>query len=360
MTSPFDATSGQRTEAVRYWLLDKNNTRIGELMVDRDHVGTIANDTQRSVRRTLGGIVVPPRPTYDVDTTHFYSEDVNTLYTRVAPEWLLGTGETYPLGIFVWGDDSRVLWSWGEPLFGELTDLTTDLDQPLDESLGFDAKQNITAALIEIAESEGIGDDERLVDSTTTATGAPIGWAAGRDTKLKAMESLCAIAGFLPPYYNNAGLLVCRAAPDLTIAQPDFKYGANTVVTLGSPVISNDLLTAPNRYVVVGSGVDDEVVGTFDIPDAAPNSFKNIGRIRRRTVDMQGIESNSAADYAAAAAYASDSSTYNWLAFETPPDPRHDTWDILSFDGANFRQLAWTLELRAGGRMTHDCRGVYT
>jgi hypothetical protein len=360
VTTPFDAPIGQRSEGVRFWLLDRHEDRLGALMVDRDNPPTISNDTGRSVRRTVSGVRVPPRPVYDVDPTHFYAEDVDTLTTRVSPEWVLGTGETYPMGIFVWGDDSRVLWSWGEPLFGELTDLTTDLDQPLDESLGFDSRQNLTDALIEIADSEGIGTDKREIDFTSASTGQPIAWAAGRDTKLKAMESLCALAGFLPPYYNNAGLLVCRAAPDLSSATPDYVYGANTVVVLGSPVMSNDLLTAPNRYVVVGSGVEEEIVGTFDIPDAAPNSFANIGRIRRRTIDMQGVESNTEADYAAAAAYASDSSTYSWLAFETPPDPRHDTWDIISFDGANFRQLAWSLDCSAGGTMTHDCRGVYT
>jgi hypothetical protein len=173
------------------------------------------------------------------------------------------------------------------------------------------------------------------------------------------MESLCAMAGFLPPYFNNSGILVCRAAPDLVSASPDFSYGANTVVYPGTAVMSDDILTAPNQYLVVGSSAQIELVGIFDVPDVAPNSFANTGRYRRKTIDVQGLTTQADANAAAAAAYASDSSTYTWLSFDTPVDPRHDTWDIVSFDGVNYRQLGWGIECHSGGTMHHDLRGTY-
>ena len=74
---------------------------------------------------------------------------------------------------------------------------------------------------------------------------------------------------------------------------------------------------------------------------------------------MQGLADQAAADQAAAAAYASDVSTYSWVNFDTPADPRHDTLDVVAFDAINYLQLGWKMECGPGGPMTHTCRGAY-
>lgn len=361
-TAFIDGTAGVRTESVRWDVHDADMNLVGQLAVDRTQAATMENDGTAAIRRRISNLIIEPRR-FDQSQTMLFAEDVDTLTMRVRPWWIIETATgpvEYPLGIFVFGDDSQLEYTWGEPRHCALTDLTTDLDQSLDKTVGYAAGHNIGFALIEQADLEGFGAGQRNIEATSRTVEAPVGWVTGRDTRLNVFDSLCAVAGFLPVYFDNNGLLTCRAAPDLTTATPTFVYGLNTVVEYGSVLKSNDKLTAPNRYVVIDSSSDVELVGIFDIPDDAPHSFANTGRLKRTTRDVQGLQDQAAADAAAAAAYASDSAGYAWLQFTTPPDPRHDTWDILSFNDVNFRQIGWTLEMKAGGAMVHDCRGTYS
>jgi len=354
-----NGSSSERTEGVRWDVLDHDNNLIGTLMADRDNPAAISNDVTRAIRRTISSLNILPRPVYDTDTSHFYADDIDPLTMRIKPYWTYANGDAFPLGLFVFGDDSQVLWSWGWPRQCSLTDLMADLDQPLDNAVGYGQGTNVYNALINECDKTGIGPDERIIESTTAVIDVPVGWVPGRDTQLVVFDGLCKLAGFLPPYRNNDGVLVCRSSPDLASATATYEYGANTVVLTGTAVLSSDILTAPNRYVVVGSNTDTELVGIFDVPDSAPHSYMNIGRYRRKSESVQGLTTQAQADAAAAAAYVTDSSTYSWLGFDTPVDPRHDTWDILSFDGVNYRQLGWTIECRVGGTMRHSCRGAY-
>jgi hypothetical protein len=363
----FDGTFRVVAGTVYWQILDKDNSPLGQLVIDRSRPLQMTNDTTRTIRRTVDELKIPPRPLFDTDVNHFYAEDIVPAL-RVRPWWLLPNGAQFSMGVFVFSDDSRVLWSYGLPRSVTLTDLTADLDQPLVRSTGYGIGTPVYDAMIREAEQEGFGINERIIEANTDAQiGQPIGWAAGRDTRLTVLESLCQIAGFLPPYVDNNGKLVCRSVPDLTTATPAFSYGADTVVLPGSAVLSDDWMTAPNRYAVIGgafpSGTEvvnpPEIVGVYDIPDAAPNSYKNIGRRRRKTVDIQGIKVQWLADLAAKAEYTKDSSSHTWLGFNTPPDPRHDTFDVVSFAGQNYRQIGWTMELVAGGTMHHDCRATF-
>lgn len=347
-----------RPETWRWRLYDKDDNLLGDLVVSTADTPQIVNDTTRSIRRNVPRITVPPRPRYDTDMSRYYAEDVDTLTTRVRPFFTLGDGTEYPLGKFVWGDDSGVQGTGGNPKLGALTDLCTDLDQPLETSIGYGQGDGVRDAILEVLAALAIPNDG--VDNSDAVFGVAIGWVAGRDTGLTVLDGLCKNAGFLPPYFDNVGLLQCRTAPDLSVATADFTYGYGTSVLPGSAVFSNDLLTAPNRYVIIGGNPDAELVGIFDVPDAAPNSFKNIGRYRRKTDTVQGIATQAQADQAAASAYATDISSYTWLSFASRIDPRHDTWNIVNYDGINYREVGWTITCKPGGTMQHALRGTYT
>lgn len=354
-------------ESVRFDLYDANGNLLGVLAVeyvedDGEHIPRISNDVNRRTKRQLDGLRIPARPLVDRSTRRFYAEDIDPLSMRVRPSWLLATGEEYPMGEFLWADDSAMLWSWGEPRDCSLVDQCLVLDQDLDRNVGYSVGTNIGAALAEQAEVAGISAERRIIESSTRALSEPIAWAAGRDRRLVIFESLCSLAGFLPPYFDNDGRLVCRSAPDLVSAAPDFRYGLGVGrVIPGTPVRSSDILNAPNRYVVIDSSAQDsELVGMFDVPDSAPHSFANRHIHVVRTLDLQGLTDQAAADDAAAAAYAADSSTYSWLAFSTPPDPRADTFDVVAFEEVNYRRLSWAVELRPGRTMTHNARGTYS
>lgn len=355
-----DGRVAVRSETVRFDVVDLDGNVTGTLMVNRDRAPQITNDVGRTIRRTVSGIEVQPRPLVDVDASHIYAEDLSTLSTRVRVTWVLGTGDEYPLGLFLWGDDSATVWTWGSPRSGSLVDQMQVLNDPLEVSIGYGVGQNIHAALVEQVEAAGFDSTRYSIETSSLTLTQPVAWAAGRDTRVKVIESLCALAGFLPPYFSNDELLVCRAAPDLASAAADFTYGTGGVVLDGSIVTSSDILSAPNRYQVIDtSQTATEIVGIFDVPDAAPNSYVNTGRRITRTIELQGLASTTAANDAAAAAYVADQSTYSWLSFETTPDPRNDTFDVIDFDGTLYLQLSWRLVCEAGGRMAHECRGTY-
>lgn len=359
ITQVLEGVVPQRTEGMRWDVLDRDRNVVGALMVARDHVPHIENDTTRPVRRSISDMMIAPRPVYDVDTSHIYAGEVNPLRQLVMPWWVYSTGDEFPLGLFGWGSDAAEVWSWGEPRHATLADLMSELDQPLDRAVGYAAGTSVYDALVDCCDQENIPASDRNIEACDCILSVAVGGAPGRDTRLSVMETLCRLAGFFPPYRDNRGVLTCRSAPDLATAAADFAYGPGTVVREGSPLLSSDILTAPNRYVVIGGNPSAELVGTFDIPDAAPNSFVNRGKLVRKTIDLQGIETQAQADTAAAAAYAADSSTYSWLSFETPVDPRQDTFDILSFVDVNYRQLRWAIECKVGGIMQHDVRGTY-
>lgn len=348
----------QRTETVVWRVTDQSDNVLGDLMVSTGTPPTITNDTTRSIRRSVSRLEVPSRPLGDVDSGRYYADDLDTLSMRARPSWVFADGVEYPLGVFVWGDDSSVQWSHGSPKLGSLTDLCTLLDQPLDRSIGYGQGAGVRNAIVEMIVEAGIVNSS--VDASSATFGVAVGWVAGRDTFLTVLDGLCKNAGFLPPFFDNSGVLQCRGAPDLSAASPDFVYGYGTSVIPGSAVFSNDLLTAPNRYVIIGGNPDAELVGTFNVPDAAPNSYANIGRYRRKTETVQGISTQAQADQAAAAAYATDISSYAWLSFDSRVDPRHDTWNIVQYDGVNYREVGWTIEATPGGKMSHALRGTYT
>ena len=357
-----DGFVGQRVEGFTIVVTDANNNALGTLVLDRDSVPTIENDVNQTIRRTISNLRVPPRPLGDQSELNVYADELDTLTQRLRPYWLLGTGDEYPLGVFEFGDDSGTLYSWGTPREVSGVDLMIELDQPVDESVAYSAGSNVSDALEEQAALAGFGASETNIEASAIEVAEPTAWAVGRDSRLRVLEGLCAIAGFLPPYFDNDGMLTCRSAPDLSEAVAAFAYGFGLgAVIEGSIVASNDILTAPNRYIVIdGSATDFPIVGIFDVPDSAPHSYALTGRRRVSAQTVQGLTDEAGADAAAAAAYAADTSTYAWLAFDTPVDPRHDTYDIISFEGQNYRQMHWSIECRAGGLMQHDCRGAYS
>lgn len=354
-----------RAESMEWVVSDGDGNAIGDLMLSTNDTPRITNDTTRSIRRNVTGLTVLPRPMLDTSTTRVYADDINPLTMRVSPYWRFGDGTQYQQGVYLWGDDSTEIWSSGRPRVGMLTDLCTLLDQPLERSVGYSAGTSVNDAIADLLSLDTSGDvssqDMSGISQTDAVIGVAVGWVPGRDTMLTALDALCKIAGFLPPYYSNSGRLICRETPNLSTATPDFVYGANAGgVIPGSPVMSSDLLTAPNRYLAVGGNPGAELVGTFDVPDSAPNSFVNTGRRIIKSQPVQGVTTQAQADQAAASLYVTDISSYTWLSFQTSRvNPLHDTWNVVRFDGVNYREVGWTIDARPGGDMAHQLRGTY-
>lgn len=346
-----------RVDGFKFDLLDDaGNSLHRQLAVDATAPPTIENDTTRAVFRTINNVRIPSRG-FNQSTSFFFADEIDPRTMRIAAYHVLASGEELPLGVFVFADDSQLLHTSGMVRVCNLADLGADLLPSIPYSLGYETGTYAADILDDLAAIAGF-TDRSIEASTASAISAPIGWAAGRDTFRDAMNSVSAMIGYLPPYLDSTGTLICRAAPELTSAVADFVYGLGTVVIDGTVVLSGSVLRAPNQYVVLASNsVMAGVTGTFDIPADSPASLVETGVPTVALDDYQGLPLG-LADEAARAAYSSDPNVYTTLAFSTPPDGRHDTFSIIEFDGVNYREEAWAMVCRAGAPMTHRCRGI--
>lgn len=360
-----DITS-RRRETFRFDVLDQGNALIGTLAAAQDPVPSVTNNVDTDSPRKLSGLLVPQRTSLTADSPFLYAGEFNTLTDRVRVIHVVdpgGAAYEAPLGTFLWAEAVDQVNPDGTPIDGQLVDQSLLLMQPLDESVNYDAGSYVHDALAEQAAAAGIMDT--FIETTQSYLSAPITGAIGRDTRGAVMRALCAAGGYLPWYFDNDGALVVRVVPNLDVAVADHVYalGDGTTGRIISDTIrsSNGLLVAPNRYIAYeGSGTTGApLVGIFDVADSAPHSYANIGRRVTRAESVQGLLDQDAADQAAAALYAQDESVYSTVSFSTPIDSRHDSFDIIEYEGVNYLEQVWRIPCAAGGAMTHELRRLY-
>jgi len=98
-------------------------------------------------------------------------------------------------------------------------------------------------------------------------------------------------------------------------------------------------------------------VGRYQLPANAPNSFARRGFRIGHVESSQGMETQAQADKAAAN-MARSADVFEYLAFSSTLDPRHDTYDVVDAYGLRWLETAWTMELRSGGAMAHTLKRV--
>ena len=119
---------------------------------------------------------------------------------------------------------------------------------------------------------------------------------------------------------------------------------------------NENLLDAPNVHLVVNSGPNDlEIVGRARIDATQPHSVENRGYEVIEVHREQGVSSSDEATRMAKTYAAAHPHDYAELSFQSTPDPRHDTFDLIEFGDVVYRERSWTLRLRPGGPHTHDC-----
>ena len=120
-------------------------------------------------------------------------------------------------------------------------------------------------------------------------------------------------------------------------------------------------MIAPNRFVVVSNATQDPqqaAVGIADVPITAPNSFANRGFYIQKTYDLQ--LTNSAQAAAVAQNLAQRQTVFERTVLVTAPDPRHDSYNVIRYQGDNWLELGWTMQLVEGGTMGHMLRKSYS
>jgi len=345
---------GQRAESVRFDVLNADRSFAFTATQAEASVATVSWDANATTNRTLRGVNFGPRDAARIDPT----------VHRLAPFWVLDDGTQWQQGLYLFSSPEFPRLAGQTFLRSDLYDQSVILAQPRESSYSLGPYSQILPALLALAAEVGIGAQQIAVDALSPATtgSAPYTKPAGT-TRADVMADLCAAAGMYPPYFDNQGHLRLRSVPNpLSSAAPDVAYstGPSSRIVRDSIVTANNLATAPNRYLVIGSTSSSaEVTGYFDVPANAPHSFERRGFRVVKRVDAQGAADSEACRVAAQAAYATDFDAYDEVRYVTAPDPRADGFQITNFLGTNYREQSWQLPLAPGGQMPHVARKVY-
>lgn len=338
----------QRSDAFRFELLDRNGDMLGELAPQSGNPATITNDVARRVPRSLNDLRLNPADAAEVDI----------ISNRVRVVMVLQNGAQFSLGLFLWADDSRPRHSWGISRNSTLIDKSYILDQPIGKTTSFKVGTTALAAFRSVALGV-LTADELHTEDPAVSFGAAVAWPATA-TRLEILSDISDKVGFLPPYFDRDGILIWRQVPEVTTAEATISFQAGGRIIAGSIVESDNLLNAPNRYVVIDTSGAAPIVGSWDIPATAPHSILNRGFPVVHTEPMQGIPNVAQAVEAARAFAKRDTSTLAWAQFASTADPRLDTWDVLGFLDEVYLSIAWRLPLFSGGEMSHTLRRVYS
>lgn len=344
----------------RFELLDIAHNVIGHLSVRSDSTPTISNSINRTIKRQMSGLVLPQSDT----------AAINTLTDRVRPWAVFGDGSQRPCGVFLFGDATMSRQTYGSAQFatpgsglslsGSLLDQLCTIDQPTAVGTAYPPGTLISTALEEQMERSS-ALEWHIDPSTSRIRGTEWFTKPAGTSLLEVINGLAQLGGYYTLFFDNEGIGQLIQVPDLSSSEVDFAYGEDSTVYQDTITESDDLLQAPNRYIVLNNSLTDEPVsGRWDIPATSPNSIANRGFVVGKTIDMQGVESNADAEAAAKAFGQADYSTYSWATFDTVINPDHDTFSIVGWRGIKYREQAWSYPCIHDGHHQHELRRVYS
>lgn len=342
---------GQRQSTFTYELVNAlTGIRIGEVTPLRSTIPVLVHNTQNTIVRTLSGL------TFGVDDTLAMNPITDRiLVSMVIPT--VGGDLTMPLGRYMYDGFTEQTSTGGPRSQNSLFDEMFIIDQQLPAS--FTATGTVMDSIADLlAEFVVTGLIEYNIEST--AWGASGSWAAGT-SRARVLSDLCKQGSYFQPWFDNNGVLQIIRAFDPAVVLPDFDFDDTKVVIRDTITYTNDLLDAPNRYVVINNSgtTDTAIVGVYNVPDTAPHSLVNRGYLVPEVKDIQ-MEANLSQANAAAMAIGQQDTIYERVSLSTPPDPRHDSYDVILWQGERWLEIAWSMQLEEGAPTIRTLRKAYT
>jgi hypothetical protein len=361
--SPFDLSpgQGQRSATFRFDLISADTGQVlGQLTPIANSTPSLSHDTSSTIKRQLS-----------LDLGVVDTAAIDTIHDRVRVSMILANGSTYPLGRYMFTDNTRVRYTSGLLSSTSLCDEAFILDQPNQAAF-----PNATLSPIDPSGTTTIVNYgvttliEQLlatypmfhisVDPSSFFTTNT--WAFGT-TNAQILEDLAALGDYFPPWFGNDEAFHMIRSFDPADVVPDFDWDTYSHVIADSITESDDLLLAPNRIIVVSNSVNTitattPIIGVYDIPISAPHSIKNRGFVVPEILQIQ-MDTQAQAT-AIARNIGIQSTVYQRTSLATIPDPRHDSYNVIRWLGVNWLELAWSMELIEGGSMSHTLRKTYS
>lgn len=333
---------GQRQATFRFNLTDGvTGQNLG--IINPIRGATLSHDTTRTIKRQLSLALGKD------DTAA-----VNGARDRVTVTMVFPNGQEYPLGRYMFTDYSRQVFTSGKLAQPALNDEMFLVAQEI--SVGF--------STLVVSVNRAIRDllTPLPIKFTIEETGfqSSQGWTVGAN-RGSILEDLANTGDYFSPWFDNTGVMRFIRSFDPITKIPEFDYDKGNQV-LRSDILENDnLLTAPNRFTVISNAGTSEgntpIVATVDVPATAPHSIANRGFIIQQTEDMQ--LTSQAQAFAVATNLANRNTVFETVNLTTPPDPRHDSYNVIRWQNELWLELSWSMALVEGGGMNHLLRKAY-
>lgn len=350
MSIEIDPWTGQRSVQYRYEIIDgTTGEHRGQLHPLRGSSPSLSHDTTSTITRRLQGLTLAP------DEADLFRPLVDRIDL-----YMVADGVDWPLGRYVASDDISTVISDG--VSGSVTSL-----RPLtlcDEMFIIDQDMPDSYAASGILISEvikdllsGINIKDLLIGPCSMTSS--LGWSAGT-SRASVLKDLCSAGGYFNPWFDHSGTLRCVPVFDPAQITPTFDFDARPRVIRDSITVTDESLTAPNRFVVVSNDTGTSgtpIVGIYDVPSTAPHSHQNRGFYITDVLDVQVESLEQAQVYARTIGI--QLTIVERLDCSTPPDPRHDAFDVVRFLGENWLEIGWSIDLSGTGVMSHVLSRTY-
>jgi hypothetical protein len=276
---------------------------------------------------------------------------INPLTDRIALNMLV-SDVRFPLGRYMFTDNLQQVSTGGNEANVQLLDEMFMIDQPTSSS--FSSKDNVTIALARLLNNINV---LTKVETSPFAAdiSSPIGTQRGQ-----ILDTLSTQGDYQTPWMDHNGFFHMVRTIDPALAEATIDFDTEKRIIRDTISSTTDILTAPNRYIVVSNGSNasnEPIVGQYDVPPSAPHSIQNRGFVIANVTDVQLTDNSQA--LAVARNIGLRSLVVERTSFDSAPDPRHDSYDVVRFDGSQWLELAWSLDLNPNGVMTHTIARAY-
>lgn len=303
--------------------------------------------------------------------------EINVLQDRILPFMIFPNGQEYPLGRYVFTQQSNQVFTSGDLSNVVLNDEMYIVDHQI--TVGVDASNLALTATPGVPAITGLGLSQvnrgsaisRVLavlledfDIQAEVEASPYvinqAWGAGAQ-RGQIIETMALAGDYFSPWFDNNGTMQFIRSFNPALKIPDFDWDQGRQVMRSSILRQSDVFNAPNRFVVISnssaSSSTAAVYGVADVSPNAPNSFENRGFYIPSVIDMQVLSTSQA--QAVASNLAQRQTIFETTTLTTAPDPRHDSYNVINWQGNLWLELAWTLNMTEGAPMNHTLRRAY-
>lgn len=351
------AKGGGREIKFRYDLLNKYEVKIGELLAT-DSGNSINFNSLSDIKRT--GV-------FNIKETEI--NQVDWLNDRVQPVFLLkmpdGNFIEWSLGMFLLSSPTRKdnnggIWREVETYDGNAI-LKED---KFDNNYRISAGTKYVDAITTIINSAGIRKVNITDHSGVISTDKEFEIGA---TKLEAINQLLSEINYTSLWVDTWGYFTSK--PYILPSERETEYSYVTdesSITFDGAINELDLFNVPNKWVVTMSNPEKTPLTSVYVNDLSTLKTSTTSR-GRVIVDFRQVDD--ILDQATLDAYTkriayNASQIYEKVKFETALMPHHTFMDTLFIEykdlgiSSKFIETEWSIDLQAGGKMSHSVRKV--